>query len=149
MSDYHEADRNDTVGHVELPAQVRRLLDEEAVIGHLATSWHDVPHVTPVWLDYDRNAEQILINVESTTLKLRNARYNPNVCISLVAPYDTAMWVVLKGAVTQIDDMGADNSHLQAQASKYLGRPKRNPGCRCILRIKVAHLRWWGEGACE
>lgn len=145
MSDYREVVENGTVRQVELPEAIRSLVRDEAVIGYLATSLHDIPHITPVWLDYDDAAQQILINVESNTLKLRNVRHNPCVGISFVAPDDNAMWVVLKGSVTQIEDMGWDTSHVQAQAQKYLGRLKRNPGHRFMLRIKVSHLRWWGE----
>jgi general stress protein 26 len=131
---------------VELPAQVRDLLDNEAVIGYLATSFRGVPHVTPVWLDYDSDSQQLLVDVESNTLKLQNAKRNPNVSVSFVAPGDNANWVILKGVIVQIEDTGCDVSHLQTQAEKYLGRPKRNPGHRFILKIKIGGTRWWGEG---
>jgi len=145
MSDYRRIGENCTVEQVELPQAISYLMQNEVTIGYLATSFRDVPHVTPVWLDYDDAAQHVLINVESSTLKLYNIRRNPNVSVSFVAPNDNTMWVVLQGSVTQIEDMGQDVSHLQSQAQRYLGRPKRHPGHRFIIRIKISHLRWWGE----
>jgi nitroimidazol reductase NimA-like FMN-containing flavoprotein (pyridoxamine 5'-phosphate oxidase superfamily) len=129
---------------VQFPEEVCSLLEDERLIGHLATSLNDVPHVTPVWLDYQKDVEQLFVNVEGNTLKLRNVMRNPNVSISLLDPSNNAHWVVLRGLVTQVDDMGSDAAHLQAQARKHLGRPKRHVGHRFILRIKISHVRWWG-----
>jgi general stress protein 26 len=145
VSDYREGPQNCTVMQVEVPRRVQRLIKEEPVIGYLATSYRDVPHVTPVWLDYEEESQQVIINVESKTLKLHNVRQNPNVCISFVAPDNSSWWVVLKGTATQVEDMGADTVQLQVQAQKYLGRPKRKSGHRFIIRIKIGHVRWWGE----
>jgi nitroimidazol reductase NimA-like FMN-containing flavoprotein (pyridoxamine 5'-phosphate oxidase superfamily) len=132
---------------VDLPVPVCRLLEAGATIGHLATSYHGAPYVTPVWLDLDQVTGHILIDVKPEAVKLRNVRSNPQICLSLVSPHNSSMWAVIRGKVTDIDDLGSDVSHVQMLADRYLGRPKRTPGLRFILRIKATQVRWWGENA--
>src|ERR1700722_4398028 len=67
--------------YVELPIQVRRLVEAGTAIGHFATCYKDVPYVTPVWLDIDANTDHILIDVKPNAIKLRNVRSNRNVCL--------------------------------------------------------------------
>jgi PPOX class probable F420-dependent enzyme len=132
---------------VDLPVPVRRLLEAGASIGHLATSYQGAPYVSPVWLDLDPVTGHILVDVKPEAVKLRNVRSNPEVCLSLVAPHNSSMWAVIRGMVTDIDDLGPDASHVQMLADRYLGRPKRTPGLRFILRITATRVRWWGENA--
>jgi general stress protein 26 len=130
---------------VELPIQVRRLVEAGTAIGHFATCHQDIPYVTPVWLDIDANTDHILIDVKPNAVKLRNVRSNPNVCLSIVSAHNSSMWAVIRGVVDDIDELGLDASHVQMLAERYLGRPKRTPGMRYILRIKATRVRWWGE----
>jgi hypothetical protein len=131
--------------YVELPIQVRRLVEAGTAIGHFATCHQDIPYVTPVWLDIDANTDHILIDVKPNAVKLRNVRSNPNVCLSIVSAHNSSMWAVIRGVVDDIDELGLDASHVQMLAERYLGRPKRTPGMRYILRIKATRVRWWGE----
>lgn len=132
---------------MDVPPEVVRLLREGTAVGHLATSYRNQPHVTPVWLDYEPISGELIIDVESATLKLKHVRLNPYIAISFVSVDDSSHWVSLKGFVTQIEDMGDDVSHVQAQALRYLGRRKRNPGHRFLLWVKITSVRWWrGDG---
>ena|ERR1700733_11641708 len=133
---------------MKMPDEIIHLLRDNATIGFFATSLHNQPHVTPVWLDYDSPTDQLLIDVESVALKLRHTRVNPYVAISFVSVNDSSHWVSLKGLVVQIDDMSEDAIHLQTQALRYLGRYRNNPGHRFILRIQVDIIRWWAELDC-
>jgi PPOX class probable F420-dependent enzyme len=130
---------------MEMPSQLIRLFVDGTAIGHLATSRDDVPHVTPVWLDYDGTADTILIDVGMETVKRGHVRANPHVCLSLVAPHNATMWAVVTGVITEIhDDSGPE--HVQRLAHRYLGRPKRNPGRRAVLHLKPTRVSWWGDG---
>jgi hypothetical protein len=125
-----------------LPPEVVRIL-HSSCIAHLATSVSDVPHVTPVWVDYDNAQNQIVVNVESTTKKLRNVQVNRNVGLSLVDRSNDDHWVSIGARVVGITaDSGA--VHLQTLAVRYLGRHKRHPGKRCVL-MEVVRYHWWGE----
>ena len=132
---------------VKLPERIISLLEDAPVIGHFATAVDNKPHVTPVWLDYDRSRDLILIDTMSDALKLKHVQRNPAVSLSFVSPSNSSMWVVLKGTVTSVKDMGDDVSHVQALACKYLGRPKGCPGHRFMVEIEISRHRWWGEAA--
>ncbi|MEX5713320.1 pyridoxamine 5'-phosphate oxidase family protein [Parafrankia sp. FMc6] len=120
------------------------LLVNGRTIGHLATSTDGIPHTTPVWLDYDQRSDLILVDVAADTKKLRDVRSNPNVALSFVDPIDNGRWVILRGMVVDVqkDDQA---THIQTLALRYLGRHKRRPGFRRILRVKTTYVRWWGE----
>jgi hypothetical protein len=129
---------------MNVPSEVIRLLRNGVTIGHMATSFRNQPHVTPAWLDYDPTSGQLIIDLESASLKLKHVMVNPHIAISFVSADDSSHWVSLKGLVIQIEDMGDDVSHLQSLALRYLGRHKGNPGRRFILSIKIGSVRWWG-----
>jgi predicted pyridoxine 5'-phosphate oxidase superfamily flavin-nucleotide-binding protein len=55
-------------------------LFERKTFAHVATVMPDgMPHVTPVWIDYDPETEQVLINTERGRQKARNVERNPQV----------------------------------------------------------------------
>lgn len=130
---------------MEMPKELVRLFVDGTAIGHLATSRQDVPHVTPVWLDYDHVSGNMVIDVGMETVKLSHVRTNPLVCLSLVAPHNSNMWAVITGVITEIsEDNGFE--HVQHLAERYLGRAKNNPGRRAVLQVKPTKVRWWGDG---
>src|SRR5688500_13769217 len=112
---------------MRLPEAIVALLTSSRSIGHFATSRDDVPHVTPVWLDYDEASGLVLVDVEEGTTKLRNALQNPSVALSFVAAGDQRRWVSLQGCVVDIAP-DEERAHVTRLANRYLGRPKRNPG---------------------
>ncbi len=114
------------------------------VIAHLATCGGDRPHATPVWVAC-RNRRLIEVNVAASTRKARNLRHNPLVCLSLVAPHDARLWVVIEGIATVVTETN-DRAHLDALAQRYLGRARRNPEMpREILTIRPLVVHWWGD----
>jgi PPOX class probable F420-dependent enzyme len=95
------------------------------------------PHVTPVWADME--GEFVLINSFEGSAKVKNAKRDPRVALSMVETYNTYNMVSMKGKVTEITSEGAD-AHLQKLAKKYLGigkyyyrKPKHQ---RVIMKIK-------------
>jgi general stress protein 26 len=58
------------------------LLDlfEKRTFAHVSTVLPDgTPHVTPVWIDYDPDADRLLVNTERGRRKVRNVEKNPKV----------------------------------------------------------------------
>lgn len=126
-----------------LPEQVVAVL-QAPVIAHLATCGGDHPHATPVWVACS-DPRSIEVNIAASTRKARNLRRNPLVCVSLVAPHDARLWVVIEGTATAVAQT-SDRAHLDALARQYLGRPRRNPEMpREIVTIRPVVVHWWGE----
>ena len=95
------------------------------------------PLVTPVWADM--KDEFVLINTFDGSAKVKNARRDPRVALSIVDMYNTYNMVSIKGKVVDITSEGADE-HLHKLAKKYLGIGKyyyRKPNQqRVIIKIK-------------
>ena len=95
------------------------------------------PHGTPVWADME--GEFVLINTFDGSVKVKNAKRDPRVALSIVETYNTYNMVSMKGKVVDITPEGAD-AHLHKLAKKYLGigkyyyrKPKQQ---RVIMKIK-------------
>jgi PPOX class probable F420-dependent enzyme len=95
------------------------------------------PHITPVWADME--GEFVLINTFDGSVKVKNAKRDPRVALSIVETYNTYNMVSMKGKVVDITSEGAD-AHLHKLAKKYLGigkyyyrKPKHQ---RVIMKIK-------------
>jgi PPOX class probable F420-dependent enzyme len=95
------------------------------------------PLVTPVWADME--GEFVLINTFDGSAKVRNARRDPRIGLSIVDTYNTYNMVSMKGKVVDITPQGAE-AHLKKLAKKYLGIGKyyyRKPTHqRVIMKIK-------------
>src|ERR687888_705911 len=95
------------------------------------------PLVTPVWADME--GEFVLINTFEGSAKVKNAKRDPRVALSIVDTYNTYNMVSMKGKVVDITPQGAE-AHLHKLAKKYLGigkyyyrKPKHQ---RVIMKIK-------------
>ena len=75
------------------------------------------PPITPVWADMEEGF--ILINTFDGSAKVKNARRDPRVALSITDMYNTYNMVSIKGKVVNITPDGAD-AHLQKLAKKYL-----------------------------
>jgi PPOX class probable F420-dependent enzyme len=95
------------------------------------------PLVTPVWADME--GEFVLINTFDGSAKVKNARRDPRVALSIVDTYNTYNMVSIKGTVVDITSQGAE-PHLHKLAKKYLGIGKyyyRKPEHqRVIMKIR-------------
>ena len=108
---------------------------ERPVVANLATTdAKGNPQLTPLWIDHDGN--DLLINTAEGRAKAVNLRNNPNVAVSIVAPEDPYLVLVVRGTVTEVTTQGAD-AHIDSLAKKYLGKdsyPFRRDG---EVRLKV------------
>ena len=95
------------------------------------------PHVTPVWADME--GEFVLINTFDRSAKVRNARLDPRVALSIIDANNSYNMVSMSGKVVDITPQGAE-AHLHKLAKKYLGIGKyyyRKPTHqRVIIKIK-------------
>ncbi|MFC7155615.1 PPOX class F420-dependent oxidoreductase [Halomarina halobia] len=120
-------------------------LFEKRTFAHVATVMPDgTPQVTPVWVDYDADAEELLVNTARGRLKERNVSRDPKVGVSLVDPDDPYRFVSVRGRVTDLQEERADE-HINELAKRYMGvdeYPNRDAesGARVIVRISTDHV---------
>jgi PPOX class probable F420-dependent enzyme len=116
-------------------AAVRML--QEKHLAQLATVMPDgTPQLTPVWVDVEDDGSYVLINTVADRLKVRNARNNAAVAVSVVDANDWQRYVIVRGKVAELTTEGADE-HIEKLSWKYRGAAFHHPGDqRVILRIK-------------
>ncbi|WP_247728915.1 pyridoxamine 5'-phosphate oxidase family protein [Halovivax limisalsi] len=99
-------------------------LFEKRTFAHVATlTEDDDPHVTPVWIDYDADANRVLVNTERGRRKERNVARDPSVGISMTDPDDPYRHLSIIGEVTAVTTDGA-REHADELAGRYTGTPE-------------------------
>jgi PPOX class probable F420-dependent enzyme len=128
-----------------IPADFRDLF-EKPTFAHVATLFPDgAPHVTPVWIDYDADANRLLVNTERGRRKEKNARADPRVAVSMTDPDNPYRMLSVTGEVDEITTEGA-REHIDELAQRYVGEdeyPNPIETERIILAIRperVAHF---------
>lgn len=130
----------------EIPARFHDLFDVKT-FAHFSTVMPDgTPHVTPVWVDYDSEAQRVLVNTARGRRKERNVRRDPAVGVSMTDPDDPYRFVSVQGEVVEVTEEGAV-AHIDELAGRYMGAdeyPNKGDeeGARVVLKIRpdeVAH----------
>lgn len=121
-------------------------LFEKRTFAHLSTLFPDgSPQVTPVWVDYDAAADEVLVNTARGRRKEKNIRGDSRVAISMTDPDDGYRFLAVRGDATLTSDGAVE--HIDALAGRYMGRDEyphhdEEDGERVIIRImpdSVAH----------
>jgi len=118
-----------------------RDLFEKQTFAHFATLTPEgVPHVTPVWVDYDADADRLLVNTARGRRKERNVQRDPRVGASMLDPDDPYRYCSVVGEVTALTEAGAED-HIDALAARYMGVDEypnydADPGPRVIVEIR-------------
>lgn len=97
-----------------------------------------VPHVTPVWIDYDADADRLLVNTERNRRKEQNAQQNPNVGVGMTDPDDRYRALSVLGQVDEITEDGA-REHIDELARRYTDHEEYQPEIqtsRVLLKIR-------------
>jgi len=124
----------------EIPASHRDLFETET-FAHFVTHGEDGrPHATPVWVDYDAEANELLVNTARGRRKERNVRENPTVALSMLDPEDPYRYLSVTGTVATVTTEGAVE-HIDALAGRYMGLDEypnhgEESGERVIIRIR-------------
>lgn len=117
-------------------------LFEKPTIAHIGTVMPSgVPHVTPVWVDYDHDREHVLVNTERGRQKERNVSENPAVAVSMCDPEDPYRYLSVLGEVEEITTDGA-RAHIDELSRRYVGTDYQEPieNDRVLLRITADRL---------
>ena len=117
-------------------------LFEKRTFAHFATLMpDDTPQVTPVWVDYDSDAGELLVNTARGRRKEKNVSRDPKVGVSLVDPDDPYRFVSVRGRVVDLVEDGAVE-HIDELARRYLDVDEypyheSDGGARVIVRIST------------
>ena len=114
-------------------------LFEKQTFAHVATLTDEgLPHVTPVWIDYDAADNRLLVNTERHRQKARNAARTPGVGVSMTDPDDPYRHLSVIGEVEELTTDGA-RAHIDDLAQRYMDAdeyPNPIESERVILRIR-------------
>lgn len=72
----------------EIPEQYHDLFEKETFAHVVTMTSNGTPHATPVWIDYDADADRLLVNTERHRRKVRNVTEDPTVAVSVTDPDD-------------------------------------------------------------
>lgn len=118
-------------------------LFEKRTFAHLSTLLPDgSPHVTPVWVDYDPDADRLLVNTERDRRKEKNVRNDPRVAISMVDPDDPYRMLAVRGEVDEVTTDGA-REHIDELTQRYMGKaeyPSPIRTERVIVSMRPDHV---------
>ena len=125
-----------------IPEEYHDLFERET-FAHFATMMPDgTPQVTPVWVDYDVDANRVLVNTARGRRKEKNVRRNPKVSLSMVDPENPYRFVSVRGEVDELTEEGAVE-HINALARRYMDVEEYpglddEEGARVQIRIRPA-----------
>ncbi|QLG50335.1 PPOX class F420-dependent oxidoreductase [Natrinema halophilum] len=125
-----------------IPEEYHDLFEKET-FAHVATLTDDgLPHVTPVWIDYDADGGHLLVNTERDRQKTRNAEHNSGVGVSMTDPDDPYRRLSVIGEIDEITTEGA-RDHIDELARRYTDADEyQNPiqSERVLFRIRVEEV---------
>ncbi|MCG3220095.1 MAG: PPOX class F420-dependent oxidoreductase [Candidatus Heimdallarchaeota archaeon] len=114
---------------------------------HVATVNPDgSPQVTPVWIDYDKEKNEVLVNTALGRKKSRNMKVGSNVALSIQDQEKSYRYIGIQGEVIEVTEEDARN-HIDKLAMKYLGKseyPFYSGETRLIVKIKPKYVHTMG-----
>ena len=108
--------------HVTIPESHLDLVECPRVAALTTIMPNGSPQTSVVWCDFD--GEVVRVNTMRGFQKERNMRRNPKVTLLCYDPREQLRYLEIRGLVIEMTRDGAD-AHLDALASKYLGRSVR------------------------
>jgi PPOX class probable F420-dependent enzyme len=108
--------------HDQIPSSMRDLVECPPVAALSTITRDGYPQTSVVWCDTD--GDHVLVNTMQGFAKERNMRRDPRVTLLCYDPRQPLRYLEIRGTVVEMTLDGAAQ-HLDALASKYLGKPVR------------------------
>lgn len=125
---------------VELPDDVKAILDEPVYV-HLSTKGRNgYPHTTAMWVE--RQGDRIAFSTVQGRVKHRNVLADPKVAVSFTDPANPYKAVMIQGDVVEVTTDDAE-AMIDRMANRYLGTDYewRLPGqVRVVLMIEATNV---------
>ena len=103
-----------------IPEEFHELFEKETYAHVASMTPEDTPHVTPVWVDYDADADRLLINTERERRKERNLSNDSRIGVSMVDPDNPYRHLSIIGEVDEMTEEGA-REHIDTLSRRYTG----------------------------
>jgi PPOX class probable F420-dependent enzyme len=132
-----------------IPERFHGLFDTQT-IAHFSTLMPDgTPQSTPVWIDYDSEANRVLVNTARGRQKVDNVERDPKVGVSMCDPEDPYRYVSVRGVVDEVTEAGAVD-HIDALAKRYMGVDEYphhgvESGARVLIKIRPTRVVTTGD----
>lgn len=123
--------------HDEIPSSMRDLVECPPVAALSTLTRDGYPQTSVVWCDTD--GDYVLVNTMQGFAKERNMRRDPRVTLLCYDPRRPLRYLEIRGTVVEMTTEGAAH-HLDAIASKYLGRPVRYFGDVIPMRFAETEI---------
>lgn len=131
----------------EIPEPFYDLLAEERTYATLTTMLPDgLPHNTVVWIDYDPEANRVLVNTERGRRKERDIRVDPRAGVLAAEPDSWFRRISVAGEVEEATEEGA-REHIDELARRYTDRDSygnRVQTSRVVLKLRPEHVVTYG-----
>lgn len=105
-----------------IPASFHDLFEKETFAHVVTLTPEGRPHATPVWIDYDRETDRLLVNTERHRRKTKNVERDPTVAVSMTDPEDPYRYLSVTGTVETITTDGA-REHIDRLSQRYFDTP--------------------------
>jgi PPOX class probable F420-dependent enzyme len=106
----------------QIPCSHRDLVECPPVAALTTLTANGYPQTSVVWCDF--NGRHVLVNTMAGFAKERNMRRDHRVTLLCYDPREPLRYLEVRGTVVEMTEEGA-GKHLDALASKYVGRPVR------------------------
>ena len=130
-----------------IPSEFHDLFEKPTFAYLGAVTPEGIPHVTPVWIDYDTDANRILVNTERGRRKEQYVQQNPNVGVGMTDPDDRYRALSVLGQVDEITEDSA-REHIDELSRRYTGeeyQPEIQTS-RVLLKIRPDEVIPHGGG---
>ena len=127
---------------VEIPETYHDLFEKQSFLSLGTLTPDGVPHVTPVWVDYD--GEHLLVNTARGRRKEKNLRQDSRVGGCILDPEDPYRYVGFQGEVVELTTDGAIE-HIDELARRYMDVDEyphhgEEGGERVLVRIEPTRV---------
>src|SRR5439155_25490984 len=103
----------------QIPSTHVDILQKKAFANFATVNADGVPHVTPVWVDWD--GTHVLVNTARGRVKDRNLQQNPRVALAIADPENPYSYLGIQGRVAAMAGVGAEGL-IAKMAKKYMGQ---------------------------
>jgi PPOX class probable F420-dependent enzyme len=129
---------------VAIPEEYHDLFERRSFLSLGTLTPDGVPHVTPVWVDYDHDADHVLFNTAEGRRKEKNVRGDDRVGGCILDPDDPYRYVGFQGDVVEHTTEGAVE-HIDELAQRYMGEDEYphhgdEGGDRVLVRIEPTRV---------
>jgi PPOX class probable F420-dependent enzyme len=131
---------------MEIPEKYEDLLTGKN-FAHVATINPDgSPQVTPMWVDYDKERNEILVNTAKGRKKTRNMKLGSKVALSIPDSTNSYRYLSIQGEVSEATTERA-LEHIDSLAKRYFGKdkyPLPEDEIRVLIKIKPIYVHAMG-----